>query len=163
MDKLKAELKKLPTITVGERMYISHQTAVNTTAVFLFPALAPEQIDAAKYKHILQMADTACREMGYPVIEKLTPPDVEFSAIGLYFGTPTPEPIPAETEMIMVDPGRVEALQDGTLLDARLSQLGVDEVTRQHFNIPVTASDGIIEYALAGFTLKVCDWCIMTP
>ncbi len=144
MDKLKAELNKLPTISVGERVYISHQTAVNTTAVFLFPDHAPEQIDAAQYEHILKMADTACREMGYPTIEKLTPPDVEFSEIGLYFGTPVLEPEPHEVEMVMVGPGRVEALQDGGLLDARLSQLGVDEVTRQHFKIPVTASDGVI-------------------
>jgi hypothetical protein len=36
-------------------------------------------------------------------------------------------------------------MQDGLLLDARLSQLGLDEVTRQHFKIPVTASDGVID------------------
>ncbi len=64
MDKLKAELKKLPTIRVGEHSYISHQTAVNTTAVFLFPDHTPEQIDAVEYKHTPQTADTACREMG---------------------------------------------------------------------------------------------------
>jgi len=145
MEQLKAELKKLPIITVGERSYLSHQMAVNRTAVFLFPDHTPEQIDAAQYKRILKTVDTACRELGYPTIEKLTPPDVAFSEIGLYFGTLMPESTPAETEIIMVGPGRVEALQDGSLLDARLTQLGVDEVTRQHFNIPVTASDGIID------------------
>jgi hypothetical protein len=36
-------------------------------------------------------------------------------------------------------------MQDGLLLDARLSQLGLDEVTRQHFKIPVTTSDGVID------------------
>jgi hypothetical protein len=36
-------------------------------------------------------------------------------------------------------------LEDGLLLDARLSQLGLDEVTRQHFKIPVTASDGVLD------------------
>jgi hypothetical protein len=36
-------------------------------------------------------------------------------------------------------------MQDGLLLDARLNQLGLDEVTRQHFRIPVTASDGVID------------------
>jgi hypothetical protein len=36
-------------------------------------------------------------------------------------------------------------MQEGLLLDARLSQLGLDEVTRQHFKIPVTASDGVID------------------
>ena len=145
MDKLKAELNKLPTVRVGERRYISHQTAVNTTAVFLFPDHTPEQIDAAQYEHILKTADTTCREMGYPTIEKLTPPDVAFTEIGLYFGTPMPEEVSLGSEIIMVSPVRVEVLQDGTLLDARLSQLGVDEVTHQHFKIPVTASDGVID------------------
>jgi hypothetical protein len=36
-------------------------------------------------------------------------------------------------------------LAEGSLLDARLSQLGVEEVSRQHFKIPVTASDAVIE------------------
>lgn len=35
-------------------------------------------------------------------------------------------------------------LEDGLLLDARLSQLRPDEVTRQHFQIPVTVSDGVV-------------------
>jgi hypothetical protein len=35
-------------------------------------------------------------------------------------------------------------LEEGQLLDARLSQLGLDEVTRQHFKIPVAASDSVI-------------------
>lgn len=53
--------------------------------------------------------------------------------------------------MIHVGSGRVEMLEDGLLLDAghpagaSLSQLGLDEVTRQHFKIPVTASDGVID------------------
>ncbi len=82
MDKLKAELKKLPTIRVGERSYISHQTAVNRTAVFLFPDHTLEEIDAAQYKHILEVTDTACRELGYPTIEKLTPPGARISSGG---------------------------------------------------------------------------------
>ncbi|MBK7916757.1 MAG: hypothetical protein IPJ94_10970 [Chloroflexi bacterium] len=32
----------------------------------------------------------------------------------------------------------------GLLLDARLGRLGLDEVSRQHFKIPVTASDGVV-------------------
>jgi hypothetical protein len=35
-------------------------------------------------------------------------------------------------------------LEDGRLLDARLSQRGLDEVSRQHFTIPVTASNEVI-------------------
>src|SRR5690606_19803154 len=50
-----------------------------------------------------------------------------------------------EEDLIIAGPGRVAELQAGRLLDVRLSQLGLDEVTRQHFNIPVTASDGVID------------------
>lgn len=64
MDTLQTELKKLPTIRVGDRTFLAHQTAVNTTAVFLYPTLAPEQIDAAQYQHILETADAACGAMG---------------------------------------------------------------------------------------------------
>jgi hypothetical protein len=76
---------------------------------------------------------------------KLTPPDVPFDKMGLYW-TADPSAAP-ETEggLIYVGPGRVDMLEEGLLLDARLSQLGVDEVTRQHFKIPVTASDGVID------------------
>ena len=35
-------------------------------------------------------------------------------------------------------------LADGLLRDVRLSQLRLDEVTWQHFKIPVTVSDGVI-------------------
>jgi hypothetical protein len=58
------------------------------------------------------------------------------------------------------------------LLDARLSQLGLDEVTRQHFKIPVTASDGVIDLmrrAVAsewpndfkGLWHDICGMCII--
>lgn len=40
--------------------------------------------------------------------------------------------------IIHTGPGRIDMLADGLLLDVRLSQLGLDEVTRQHFKIPVT-------------------------
>ncbi|HID50700.1 MAG TPA: hypothetical protein EYP41_01510, partial [Anaerolineae bacterium] len=41
--------------------------------------------------------------------------------------------------------GPFDDAQGRRLLDGCLSQLGVDEVTRQHFKIPVTASDGLID------------------
>ncbi|MCB0005216.1 MAG: hypothetical protein KDE04_02145, partial [Anaerolineales bacterium] len=50
-----------------------------------------------------------------------------------------------ESDVIVAGPGRVELLEDGDLLDARLSHLGLAEVTRQHFKIPVTASDGLVD------------------
>jgi hypothetical protein len=83
--------------------------------------------------------------LGYQEVMKLTPPAVALSDMGLYWSaasSPTPEP---EPHIIHVGPGRVEMLEDGLLLDARLSQLGLNEVTRQHFKIPVTASDGVID------------------
>jgi hypothetical protein len=149
MEELKTQITKLPAITVGDKTYLSYQTVTDTVAAFLFqagsPAHSPNQIDEADYQRILKTADTLCRELGYPHIEKLTPPDVTLSDMGLYFSTAPTGCQDEEEEIIIAGPGRVEELQDGRLLDARLSQLGVDEVTRQHFNIPVTASDSVID------------------
>lgn len=109
---------------------------------------------AVAYQQILETADTLCRELGYQQVVKLTPPDVAFSAMGLYWSAePTPAPQPeAEPDPLVIHagPGRIGMLADGLLLDAGhpqdapLSQLGLDEVTWQHFKIPVTASDGVI-------------------
>ncbi|MFQ5418878.1 MAG: hypothetical protein ACE5EY_00805 [Anaerolineae bacterium] len=145
MEKLKAQIKTLPTTTVGDKTYLSYQAVTDTVAAFLFPAQPPDQIDAAGYQRILETADNLCRELGYPSIEKLTPPDVAFSDMGLYFGSASTDCQAEDVDVIMAGPGRVEMMQDGLLLDARLSQLGLDEVTRQHFKIPVTASDGVID------------------
>jgi hypothetical protein len=175
MEKIKTQIQQLPTVTAGEQAYLSYNAVTDTVAAFLFPNHAANQIDAAGYQRILETADTLCHELGYVEIIKLTPPDVPFNQMGLYWaqaeatttsttdaasalstssatdaasalsaGVPqsTPEP---ESVIIHAGPGRVEMMQDGLLLDARLSQLGVDEVTRQHFKIPVTASDGVID------------------
>jgi hypothetical protein len=65
--------------------------------------------------------------------------------MGLYW-TAAPQPaLEPDPVVIHAGPGRVEMMQDGLLVDARLSQLGLDEVTQQHFKIPVTASDGVID------------------
>lgn len=149
MEKIKAQIQQLPTVTAGEQTSLSYSAVTDTVAAFLFPNHAANQIDAAGYQRILETADTLCRELGYVEIIKLTPPDVPFNQMGLYWAqaeaavsqsTPEPEPV-----IIHAGPGRVEMMQDGLLLDARLAQLGVDEVTRQHFKIPVTASDGVID------------------
>ena len=145
MEKLKNHLATLPTITVGGETYLSYQAVTNAVAAFLFPTLPADQIDEAGYQRILETADSLCRESGYVEIVKLTPPEVPLNQMGLYWSTapqPSPEPDPV---VIQVGPGRVEMMQDGLLLDARLNQLGLDEVTRQHFRIPVTASDGVID------------------
>lgn len=149
MEKLKNRIAALPTITVGGEAYLSYQAVTDTVAAFLYPEGAPthptNQIDEAGYQRILETADSLCRELGYQEVVKLTPPDVAFPDMGLYWSAvPAPAPEP-EPDMIYAGPGRVEMIEDGLLLDARLSQLGLDEVTRQHFKIPVTASDGVID------------------
>jgi hypothetical protein len=165
MNSLKDQIAALPTAAVGGQQYLSYQAATDTVAAFLFPTHPTDEMDAAGYQHILETADTLCRELGYQEVVKLTPPDVDFSDMGLYWSTePTPAPSPApkpEPDIIHVGPGRVEMMQDGLLLDARLSQLGLDEVTRQHFKIPVTASDGVIDLmhrAVASEVSEVSDW-----
>lgn len=145
MEKLKNHLAALPTIIVGGETYLSYQAATNTVAAFLFPTLLADQIDEARYKRILETADTLCRELGYADVVKLVPPDVLFSDMGLYWTAASQPALEPDPVVIHVGPGRVEMMQDGLLLDARLSQLGLDEVTRQHFKIPVTASDGVID------------------
>jgi hypothetical protein len=149
MKELKEQITTLPTILVGGETYLSYQAVTNAVAAFLYPEGSPthptNQIDAVGYQRILETADSLCRELGYVEIVKLTPPEVSLNQMGLYWST-APQPIPEpDPVMIHPGPGRVEMMQDGLLLDARLSRLGLDEVTRQHFKIPVTASDGVID------------------
>lgn len=145
MEKLKNHLAALPTITVGGETYLSYQAVIDAVAAFLFPTLPADQIDEAGYQRILETADSLCRELGYADVVKLVPPDVQFSDMGLYWTAASQSALEPDPVMIHAGPGRVEMMQDGLLLDARLSQLGLDEVTRQHFKIPVTASDGVID------------------
>ena len=145
MNQLKKRIATLPTIAVGSETYLSYQAVTNAVAAFLFPTLPADRIDEARYQRILETADSLCRESGYVEIVKLTPPEVPLNQMGLYWST-APQPIlEPEPVMIHAGPGRVKMMQDGLLLDARLSQLGLDEVTRQHFKIPVTASDGVLD------------------
>ena len=149
MEKLRQHIAALPHLTVGGIPYLSYRAVTDAVAAFLFPGPAPDQIEAAAYQRILETADALCRELGYQEVVKLTPPDVPFPALGLYWSTkPAPTPrLDAAPDSIVIhaDPGRAEMLQEGFLLDARLSQWGLDEVTRQHFKIPVTASDDVVD------------------
>ena len=145
MEALKTQIKTLPTITVGDERYLSYQAVTDMVADFLFPNHSPDQIDETGYQRILETADTFCRELGYVEIIKLTPPEVPLNQMGLYWTDSAPSDPEPDPVIIHAGPGRVEMMQDGLLLDARLSQLGLDEVTRQHFKIPVTASDGVID------------------
>ena len=150
MQTLRSQLARLPTRPVAGQPHLACQAATDTVAAFLFPGRAADQIDAAGYRQILETADTLCRELGYQSVVKLTPPTVPFSDAGLYWTTPPYPTAPpagateAET-VIIAGPGRVAMLAEGLLLDAHLSRLGLDEVTRQHFNIPVTASEGVLD------------------
>ncbi|MCA9973732.1 MAG: hypothetical protein KC425_26140, partial [Anaerolineales bacterium] len=148
MHKLKEQIAALSPLVVAGRPYLSYQAVADAVAAFLFPAHPTDQIDAAGYARILQTADSLCRELGYHTVVRLTPPAVPLNQMGLYW-SPAPYPA-ADTAVsppptIHAGPTRAEMLRDGQLLDARLGQPGLDEVTRQHFNIPVTASDGVID------------------
>ncbi|MCB8943985.1 MAG: hypothetical protein H6658_09540 [Ardenticatenaceae bacterium] len=148
MNQLKQQLADLPTLTVNGQPHLSYLAATNTVAAFLFPEQSSEHIDETAYQHILETADRLCRQLGYVEVVKLTPPTVTLADMGLYWSSapsstePVVEP---EDDIIFIGPGRAEMMQEGLLLDARLSQLGLDEVTQQHFKIPVTASEEVID------------------
>ena len=151
MDNLKQQVVTLPTVAVNGHHYLSYQAVTDTVTAFLFPDQAASQIDARTYQEILETADTLCRELGYHEVTRLTPPDVALNQMGLYWCQSDPPPAPDdviyedETEFhIIKGPGRMEMLQSGQLHDVRLHQWGLDEVTRQHFKIPVLASEGVL-------------------
>jgi hypothetical protein len=145
MNQLKQQLADLPTRIIHGQPHLSYLAVNNTVAAFLFPEQAPEQIDEAAYQRILETADTLCRQLGYQTVVKLTPPEVTLTDMGLYWSSaPSSSAAEPESDIIYIGPGRAEMMQEGLLMDARLSQLGLDEVTRQHFKIPVTASEGVI-------------------
>ena len=148
MNQLKQQLADLPTRLINGQPYLSYLAVTNTAAAFLFPNHSSEQIDEAAYQQILETADMLCRQLGYVEVVKLTPPTVTLADMGLYWSSaPTHKESEAEPEddIIFIGPGRAEMMQEGLLLDARLSHLGLDEVTRQHFKIPVTASEEVID------------------
>jgi len=151
MNNLKQQVAALPHLAVNGRSYLSYQAVTDTVAAFLFPDQAASQIDAHTYQEILETADTLCRELDYEAVIRLTPPDVALNQTGLYWGQNNTPPAPDdvlyedETEFYLIKgPGRMEMLQSGQLHDVRLHQWGLDEVTRQHFKIPVLASEEVL-------------------
>jgi hypothetical protein len=146
MDQLSEQIAALPTIQIGGQRYLSYQAVTDAVAASLFPGAAPAEIGADDYRQILEQAEAVCRALGYTSVEKLVPPAVPFPAMGLYWvRAPETEKEESETcgDVIAAGPGRVEELQSFRLVDARLGRHGLDEVIRQHFNIPVTVSDGV--------------------
>jgi hypothetical protein len=149
MDQLSERIAALPTIQVGGQRYLSYQAVTDAVAAFLFPGVAPAEIGADDHRQILEQAEAVCRALGFNSVEKLVPLAAPFPAMGLYWAQRPADFVEeaaffVEQDLIIAGPGRVAELREGRLLDARLSQLGLDEVTRQHFKIPVTASNGVI-------------------
>jgi hypothetical protein len=149
MKDLKTHLDGLPTVTAGSRTHLSYQAVTSCVAAFLFPSLPPEQIDEAGYQRILETADQFCRELGYTAVTRLAPPAVPLHQTGLYWAEADPEkPDSADTgqdEPFIIDASlsRVEEWQAGRLVDARIAHL--EEVSRQHFKIPVTLTDAVYD------------------
>lgn len=149
MEKLKKHIVALPTIKVSGETCLSYQAVTDVVAAFLYPegtrTHPTGQIDEAGYQRILETADTLCRQLGYTEVVKLTPPAVPLADTGLYWTTVHAVAAESDAFVIHAGPSRAEMLQEGLLLDTRLSQLGLDEVTRQHFKIPVTASAAVLD------------------
>jgi hypothetical protein len=150
MNKTKAnQLAELLPITVDGRTYLSYQAVTDKVAAFLFPSLPPEQIDEARYRRILETADELCRELGYAAVTRLSQPAVPLHQTGLYWTEADSEkPDSADTgqnEPFIIDAtlSRVEEWQAGRLVDARIEHL--EEVSRQHFKIPVTLTDAVYD------------------
>jgi hypothetical protein len=149
MKDLKTQLAGLPAVTANGRNYLSYQAATDCVAAFLFPSLPPEQIDEAGYQRILETADQLCRELGYTAVTRLAPPAVPLHQTGLYWTEADPEKSDSadtgQDEPFIIDAtlSRVAEWQAGRLVDARIAHL--EEVSRQHFKIPVTLTDAVYD------------------
>jgi hypothetical protein len=123
---------------------------IDLVAAHLFANTPPDKIDAAAYQQILETAAAVCQSLGYGETVKLAPPTVSLAAAGLYWRETPPTTAAPEEEtepdwvVIHAGPTQAEMLADGSLYDARLGRWGLDEISRRHFKIPVTASDAVI-------------------
>ncbi len=149
MDSLKNKITGLPPITVGDHHYLLTQAVTDAVAAFLFPDHA-DQMDEETYQQVVETAVSTCHMLGYKHVE-LKPPDVPLSTMGHYWlMNSSDENVVEEASCDALEPicgssGMVELLEDGLLLDVRLSPLDLEEVTRQHFKIPVLASEAVID------------------
>ncbi len=161
-------LHELATLQVGEQTYLSQRLVIDVAAANLFPDQPLDSLSEADYQHLWQTAERYCRSLGFTRLHKLAPPQVSFAQMGSYWVkelvTQPDEPASesenddedeatqageeeAESEpfLILTGPGLVEELSGGRLQDARLGPLGLDEVTRQHYTIPVLANEAVID------------------
>lgn len=142
---LQQRLAALPTHQDGQTTYLAQRAVTDVVAAHLFPGAESTAMDAAAYQQVLETADAACGVLGYGRLVKIGPPLVPLAAAGLYWvKEAVVEPPLAERLIIDADAGVGAALADGDLLDARTHRLGLDEISRQHFKIPVTISDGLL-------------------
>ena len=145
MEELENRIADLAVVAIAGHTYLSYQAVTDAVAAFLFPRMHTDEMDATQYRRILETADEVCRKLGYTDAARLAPPQVPFSDMGLYWRKPALVDEVDASHEITAGPGRVEELRAGRLVDARLGRHGLDEVVRQHFNIPVTISDGVYE------------------
>lgn len=160
-------LYELPILQIEGQTYLSERVAMDVAAATFFPDQPLDSLNEADYQQLRQMAEAHCRSLGYTRLLKLSPPVVSFAEMGFYWvkelatqpDKPTSVPENDEDEatqageeedesepfLIVAGPGLVEELAEGRLHDARLGPLGLDEVTRQHYTIPVLVDEAVID------------------
>ncbi len=161
-------LHELPTLQIEDQTYLSERVVMDYAAANLFPDRPLDSLSEADYHHLRQTAERYCQTLGFTRLHKLAPPQVSFAQMGFYWvkelatqpDEPAPEPEMVDEDeatqageeedesepfLIMAGPGLVEELSAGRLHDARLGPLGLDEVTRQHYTIPVLADEAVID------------------
>jgi len=134
MDELREAIRRLPVIETGGATCLPYRAAVDQAAAFLFPNRSLDELDRDRYRQAVAAAGNLCRELGYGRVARRLPPEVSLNKTGLYW---VKEP-PSETDILR----RAEAPR---LLDALLDRVGLDDISRQHFKIPVTASAGVVD------------------
>ena len=161
-------LHELAILQIGEQTYLSERAVIDYAAANLFSDRPLDSLSESDYQHLQQTAERHCQTLGFTRLRKLAPPQVSFAQMGSYWvkklATQPEEPAPependdedeatqageeedeGEPFLIMAGPGLVEELSEGRLHDARLGPLGLDEVTRQHYTIPVLADEAVID------------------
>lgn len=125
--------------------YLAQRAVTDVVAAHLFPGQGSAAIGAAEYQQVLETTDAVCRGLGYGRLVKVGPPHVPLGAAGLYCLKEAAVAQPAvEAFFLDADAGVTAALMAGDLFAARMHQLGLEEISLQHFKIPVTISDGLL-------------------
>jgi len=134
MDELREAICRLPVIEAGGATCLPYRAAVDQAAAFLFPNIPLDELDRDRYRQAVTAAGNLCRELGYGRVARCLPPEVPLEKTGLYWV----KELLGEMDILR----RAEAPRS---LDALLDQPGLDDISRQHFKIPVTASAGVVD------------------